>query len=148
MLVEPDTSEQPHCGGAIDRVDINKITVEEFLERYERASRPCILTGAAEIWPANKRWRVCELLRSYGDSLFKCGESDNGRKLKVTLKEYLEYALYNRDDSPLYCFEASLEEHPQAHEMLKDYSPPAVLKEDLFTDLVSGNCQLSDTLTS
>ena len=44
--------------------------------------------------------------------MFKCGETDEGRRLKVTLKEYIEYAIYNRDDSPLYMFEASLEEHP------------------------------------
>ena len=45
--------------------------------------------------------------------MFKIGESDGGRKLKVTMKEYIEYALYNRDDSPLYLFEANLEEHPK-----------------------------------
>jgi len=44
--------------------------------------------------------------------MFKIGESDSGRKLKVTLKEYIEYMIYNRDDSPLYLFESSLEDHP------------------------------------
>lgn len=69
--------------------------------------------------------------------MFKCGESDSGRKLKVTLKEYIEYALYGRDDSPLYMFEACLEEHPEAKEMMNDYKPAHVLQEDLFTELVS-----------
>jgi hypothetical protein len=55
----------------------------------------------------------------------------------VTLKEYIEYALYGRDDSPLYMFEASLEEHPEARVMMDDYNPPEILKEDLFTELVS-----------
>jgi hypothetical protein len=68
--------------------------------------------------------------------LFKCGESDSGRKLKVTLKEYIEYALYGRDDSPLYMFEACLEEHPEAKQMMDDYKPAHVFKEDLFTELV------------
>lgn len=68
--------------------------------------------------------------------MFKCGETDGGRKLKVTLKEYIEYALYNRDDSPLYMFEACLEEHPEAHKMMDDYQPPTVLSEDLFTELL------------
>lgn len=44
--------------------------------------------------------------------MFKIGESDSGRKLKVSLNEYIEYVLYNRDDSPLYMFESSLEDHP------------------------------------
>jgi len=77
------------------------------------------------------------LLERFGGSLFKIGESDGGRKLKVTLKEYIEYALYGRDDSPLYMFEASLEEHPEARVMMDDYTPPELVKEDLFTELVS-----------
>jgi hypothetical protein len=77
------------------------------------------------------------LLERFGLSLFKCGESDSGRKLKVTLKEYIEYALYCRDDSPLYMFEACLEEHPQAKEMMNDYKPAHIFQEDLFTELVS-----------
>lgn len=64
--------------------------------------------------------------------MFKCGESDSGRKLKVTLRDYIEYALYNRDDSPLYMFEPCLEEHPQAKDMLNDYKPAKLFEEDLF----------------
>lgn len=79
------------------------------------------------------------LLERFGSSLFKCGESDSGRKLKVTLKEYIEYALYGRDDSPLYMFEACLEEHPEAKEMMNDYKPAHVFQQDLFTELVSVN---------
>jgi hypothetical protein len=69
--------------------------------------------------------------------MFKIGESDGGRKLKVTMKEYIEYALYNRDDSPLYLFEANLEEHLEFKAVLDDYKPPEILKMDLFTELVS-----------
>lgn len=61
------------------------------------------------------------MLRKYGDGKFKIGESDSGRKLKVTLREYIEYMLYNRDDSPLYMFEGALEDHEQAKPMMKDY---------------------------
>lgn len=77
------------------------------------------------------------MIERFGDSMFKIGESDGGRKLKVTMKEYIEYALYNRDDSPLYLFEANLEEHPEFKAVLDDYKPPEILKMDLFTELVS-----------
>lgn len=53
--------------------------------------------------------------------MFKIGESDSGRKLKVTMKEYIEYCLFNRDDSPLYLFESNIEEHPKAREMCNEY---------------------------
>lgn len=68
--------------------------------------------------------------------MFKIGESDSGRKLKVTLKEYIQYTLFGRDDSPLYMFESSLEEHPEAKSMVPEYQPPKFLKEDLFTELL------------
>ena len=67
------------------------------------------------------------------------GESDSGRKLKVTLKEYVEYVLFGRDDSPLYLFEAALEDHPAAKAMVNEYTPAKQLSEDLFVELVSEN---------
>ena len=62
-------------------------------------------------------------MQRFGNSLFKIGESDSGRKLKVTMKEYAEYALFGRDDSPLYMFEAALEDHPEAKVMVDEYTP-------------------------
>ena len=86
------------------------------------------------------------MIERFGSSLFKCGESDSGKKLKATLKEYIEYALYNRDDSPLYMFEACLEEHPEAKEMMNDYKPASVFKEDLFPEMVSQNSKLKQSI--
>lgn len=42
----------------IERVSIDKITVEEFIYKYERGSRPVILTGVAKEWPAWQEWKV------------------------------------------------------------------------------------------
>lgn len=67
----------------------------------------------------------------------KIGESDSGRKLKVTMKEYIEYMLFNRDDSPLYLFESNIEEHPEIKQMCDEYKPPKFFRKDLFVDLVS-----------
>ena len=68
------------------------------------------------------------LVERFGNSLFKIGETDSGRKLKVTLKEYIEYLLFNRDDSPLYMFESNLEEHPEACAMVDEYEPAKFFK--------------------
>jgi histone arginine demethylase JMJD6 len=43
------------------------------------------------------------------ETKFKIAEDDDGYKLRVPLKYYLEYLIYNTDDSPLYLFESSLE---------------------------------------
>ena len=75
--------------------------------------------------------------------MFKIGESDSGRKLKVTLKEYVEYALFNRDDSPLYLFESNIEEHETMKDIVNEYSVPRHLQKDFFVELVSFSLSLT-----
>jgi len=106
------------------------------LKKYEYGSKPVIITGVADNWKAKDRWSFKVLLERFGSSMFKIGESDSGRKLKVTLAEYIEYVFYNRDDSPLYLFESSLEEHPEAKDMMNDYTPATAFGGDLFTELL------------
>lgn len=114
---------------------MDDITVDEFIEKYERGSKPVIIKGVIDSWPAKNEWKVKSLLEKFSNGMFKIGESDSGRKLKVTLKEYIEYMLYNRDDSPLYLFESSLEDHEQAKVMMNDYEPPKFFKQNLFSVL-------------
>lgn len=52
------------------------------------------------------------------------------------MKEYIEYSLFNRDDSPLYLFESNLEEHPMAKSMINEYMPPKFFRKDLFVELL------------
>lgn len=76
------------------------------------------------------------MLEKYGNGRYKVGESDSGRKLKVTLREYVEYLLYNRDDSPLYLFESSIEDHQYGKTMLNEYSPPKIAVENYFSVVI------------
>lgn len=121
----------------IPRVNCNDITVGEFIEKYEKGEKPVIITGVADNWKAKDQWSFAKLLERFSSSMFKIGESDSGRKLKVSLAEYIEYVFYNRDDSPLYLFESSLEEHPEAKTMMQDYTPAECFGGDLFTDLLT-----------
>lgn len=121
----------------IERVNVNEISVDDFIERYEKGSRPCILTGVTESWQGNTEWQLKRLVERFADSRFKIGESNSGRRLKVTLKEYIEYAIYNRDDSPLYLFESNIEHHRQMKDIINEYEPPLPLRKDFFVELVS-----------
>ena len=42
----------------IERVNVNELTVEEFIERYEKGSRPCIITGVTDTWKGMQDWQV------------------------------------------------------------------------------------------
>lgn len=41
---------------------------------------------------------------------FKIAEDDDGKKLRVPMKYFLEYMVHNQDDSPLYLFESAIED--------------------------------------
>ena len=55
----------------------------------------------------------------------------------MTLKEYVEYSIFGRDDSPLYMFESAIEGHPEAKAMVDEYSPVKFCQQDYFVELVS-----------
>ena len=40
----------------IERIGVNDLTVDEFIERYEKGSKPVIITGVTDEWPAKKEW--------------------------------------------------------------------------------------------
>lgn len=42
----------------IERIHVKDITFEDFLLRYEKGSKPVIIEGVAEGWPAWKNWQV------------------------------------------------------------------------------------------
>ena len=48
------------------------------------------------------------------------------------MSEFVEYMFGNKDDSPLYLFESSLEDHEQAKNMLKQYKPPKFFQKNYF----------------
>ena len=60
------------------------------------------------------------------------GEDDDGYKLRTPLKYYLEYLVHNKDDSPLYLFESSIENKPQMKHIINNYQVPKYFKDDLF----------------
>lgn len=122
---------------SIGRIDVNIVNEEEFVEKYEKASTPCIIQGVSDEWRAKTEWTVPKLIEKYGFCNFKVGGTDSGRSLRMPLEQYIEYMLYNRDDTPLYLFESSLDKrkHPKAYKLLRDYSRPKYFKTNLFSYL-------------
>ena len=120
----------------MERINVNYITVEQFQERYEMGSKPVIIEEASEGWSAHHQWTLKNLLAKFADSLFKVGETEKGQYLKLTLKEFVEYLVYNRDDSPLYVFEMGVEAHPEAKDLMNDYKVPKFFEENIFVDML------------
>lgn len=88
----------------------------------------------AKEWPAVCSWSISSLLSDpiLCNAKFKCGEDDDGHTIRMRLCHFLEYLQHNKDDSPLYIFDATFDECKRAKRLLSDYSVPSYFKEDLF----------------
>ncbi|CAF0909213.1 unnamed protein product [Brachionus calyciflorus] len=116
----------------IDRIDINKVSIEEFIEKYEKPYKPCIIKNAQTDWLAKEKWTLDKLEKKFRNKYFKVGEDDEGYSVKLKMKYYRQYIEKNIDDSPLYLFESSFGEHPKKKKLLDHYTTPTYFQEDLF----------------
>lgn len=48
----------PSFTDTIERISINDLTVEQFIERYEKGNRPVIITGVTDTWPGATEWQL------------------------------------------------------------------------------------------
>ena len=42
----------------IERIHVDDLTVEQFIERYEVGYKPVIIRGVTKEWKANTEWQV------------------------------------------------------------------------------------------
>lgn len=63
---------------------------------------------------------------------FKIGEDDDGNKIKIKFKYFMEYLIYQKDDSPLYLFESLSDNNEEVKEWKEHYSIPKFFPDDLF----------------
>jgi len=87
-----------------------------------------------QVWPALRRWDPENMKSdpSIRNRLFKVGEDDGGKSIKMKMKHFLRYMQENRDDSPLYVFDSAFDEDKRAKNLLDDYTVPVYFEEDLF----------------
>jgi len=74
-----------------------------------------------------------EIYQRYKDEKFKVGEDDEGYPVRIKLKYFFEYMVIQKDDSPLYLFESSLEDRKEGKKLLKYFDVPKYFRDDLFS---------------
>ncbi|CAH8554346.1 unnamed protein product [Heterobilharzia americana] len=115
------------------RINACKVSYEEFVTKYERPYQPVVIQNIQKDWKANDNWTIKRLGKKYRNERFKCGEDDKGNSVKLKMKYFVQYMQENKDDSPLYIFDANYGEHPKRKKLLNDYEICSYFKEDLFS---------------
>lgn len=64
--------------------------------------------------------------------MLKCGEDDDGKSVRVKFKYFMKYLKLQTDDSPLYIFDSTFDDHKDTKPLLADYTVPKYFPEDLF----------------
>lgn len=123
-------------------LDAKNLSKDEFQRCYESKCIPCVIDNLPSgfddcefvgKWSAVDKWTLDRFDESdIRARMFKCGEDDDGRKIKIKLKHFLRYLHNNKDDSPLYVFDSSFEDDKQAKNLLSDYRVPSYFRDDLF----------------
>ena len=132
---DPKVLSTDGLGDDIERISAKDVSVEEFIERFERPCRPCVITDAMEGWAANSEWTYDKLRAKFGRHKFKVGSDDDGYAVRLKfnhIHHYVNDPAHMRDDSPLYIFDGSFGDKEGSQPLLKDYDVPKYFKEDLF----------------
>ncbi|KAL4517762.1 hypothetical protein Ndes2526A_g02143 [Nannochloris sp. 'desiccata'] len=122
---------------SLPRIDARNISLEDFIDRFEKPGLPVVLTHACDDWPASQgAWTEENLLKNYGDHKFKVGSDDDGYAVRLKLKHFLKYAKHAQhgaaDDSPLYIFDGTFADRDTSKALKRDYRPPELFEEDLM----------------
>ncbi|EKX48677.1 hypothetical protein GUITHDRAFT_136376 [Guillardia theta CCMP2712] len=119
----------------IERVSCHELSTQDFIERFEIPCKPCVITGLLDRWPAKHKWSFQYFAEKYGAARFKCGEDDDGYKVKLRLDYFVHYLKNGAklDDSPLYVFDADFGDDGKITKpMLDDFTIPIYFREDLY----------------
>jgi histone arginine demethylase JMJD6 len=128
----PHTKKHLATVQSIPRIHTDKLSVADFRSQFEIPNKPVIIEGLTSSWPSHG-WTFESLLHSkYAHAKFRVGDDDNGRAIRIPLKNYIHYARNTHDDSPLYLFEDAFDEDDVAKGFLNDYTPPEYFNEDIF----------------
>ncbi|KAF9185465.1 hypothetical protein BGZ51_007949 [Haplosporangium sp. Z 767] len=110
---------------AVENIDRRSgLSLEQFIQEYERPGKPVIITDGAKHWPAMTKWSSEYFLNTWPDAVLRAESVD------MTMRNYFKYAQGTKDESPLYLFDKNFGERCEG--ILEDMEVPVYFREDFF----------------
>uniref|UniRef100_A0A7S1TU82 JmjC domain-containing protein n=1 Tax=Phaeomonas parva TaxID=124430 RepID=A0A7S1TU82_9STRA len=91
----------------VPKADAADLSVDAFIEKYERPNMPVVLRGCLRGWAARDRWaRDAYLIEACGDAKLRATSPAAPMAVRFTAAEYLAYCKAPpQEEAPLYLFE-------------------------------------------
>lgn len=116
----------------IDRFDHRDVSYDWWVANYEQPAKPCMISGFCDDWTINKFTYKTMNHSFLRDEKVKVGKDDEGYRIGIETKYYLQYCSDNKDDSPVYLFESQVAANDNIKKILETYSRPSWFAQDLF----------------
>ncbi|KAI8600623.1 hypothetical protein EDD21DRAFT_376663 [Dissophora ornata] len=100
------------------------LTLEQFVDEYEKPGKPVIITDGAQHWPARTKWSTEYFLKRWPEAVMRAESVD------MTMTNYFKYAAGTKDESPLYLFDKKFGERCDG--ILDEMEVPEYFREDFF----------------
>ena len=130
-----------HCPGFfeltdIERLNCEKITVAQFVAKYEQPNKPVIIQNAVSSWTAFEKWTEDYLVKVSKGATFRATSATASLSAAFTMSSYFQYASQAQEEVPLYLFErdfaAIAPELESSYEVPAYFSASAPHGSDLF----------------
>ena len=109
----------------VPREHCDTLSLEEFIEKYDKPQLPVVIDGLQRDWKAKQNWHPTQLLKHYHNVRFKVGADDDGYPVRLSLQHFMKYARdHADDDSPLYAFDSKFVDRKATRSMRDDYDIP------------------------
>ncbi|KEP61331.1 UNVERIFIED_CONTAM: histone lysine demethylase JMJD6b [Hammondia hammondi] len=100
----------------LERVSASALSVEAFVQLFEKPNKPVVITDLVPKWAAFGKWNGEYLRRHFGGVRFNAGAASN-----IQLETFYQYADSNFDEAPLFIFDPRFAE--STREALSSSSP-------------------------
>ncbi|KFG63410.1 histone lysine demethylase JMJD6b [Toxoplasma gondii RUB] len=100
----------------LERVSASALSVDAFVELYEKPNKPVVITDLVPKWAAFGKWNGEYFRRHFGGVRFNAGAASN-----IQLETFYQYADSNFDEAPLFIFDPRFAE--STREALSSSSP-------------------------